>query len=340
MRRRYQNKTRYTRLNKKSSNFGEEDVIELKEPKINYKPKPIKNIRRKDLVELTSSEATTPYKQDKNFSKKKKEDKLIEIFDLSDNPLKSKKKINKLTAKSAFKNKRAKSITKIDLIEKKKNQNQNKSSNKIKSRFISAKKGNKVVSIDLEESEDEIKVVPQAKYNSRFKKKKIKQMKLRKLPLNTSTKNLKKKNRKQILAFPKRKFSFNKSLKKKNKITQLELISSDSEIQETQEIPKKRKFSLDNKKQDLKPLSSFKALKEKRDMSFLGKKRANDKSLRSLKLKAPSKSKSKSPIQVLNTNPIELDNSPIKIRSGKSSSKTPTKSSSKKIRNIIMFFMF
>jgi len=63
---------------------------------------------------------------------------------------------------------------------------------------------------------------------------------------------------------------------------------------------------------------------------FLGKKRNNEKSVKS---KTPDKLRNKSPSQTLNQKPIEISNSPIKIRSG--SSKTPTKSASKKMRNIL-----
>ena len=317
---RNQIKSRYSRLNKKGSYLGEEDVIEIKEPMKYFKPKAFKNIRRKDLVEYTSSEATTPYKQENKPIKKKKEND-IEIFDLSENPSKS---INK----------RAKSITKIDLIRNKISKKPNKSTNKLKSRFISAKKGNKVVSINLEESEDEIRVVSPDRNTSRFSKKNIKQINIRKLPSKTPVRKFKKKFRKHTFTKPKRKLSYNKSIKQKNKITQLEL-SSESEIEETQEMPKKNKISIDSKKQDKKAKSTFKGFKEKNNSSFLGKKRKKVKSLKSLRLKTPNKSKNKSPIQIENNNPIEIDNSPIKIREGKSTSKTPTKSSSKQIRNII-----
>ena len=332
---RNQIKSRYSRLNKKGSYLGEEDVIEIKEPMKYFKPKAFKNIRRKDLVEYTSSEATTPYKQENKPIKKKKEND-IEIFDLSENPSKSINKRKKITTNSTFalRNKRAKSITKIDLIGNKISKKPNKSTNKLKSRFISAKKGNKVVSINLEESEDEIRVVSPDRNTSRFSKKNIKQINIRKLPSKTPVRKFKKKFRKHTFTKPKRKLSYNKSIKQKNKITQLEL-SSESEIEETQEMPKKNKISIDSKKQDKKAKSTFKGFKEKNNSSFLGKKRKKVKSLKSLRLKTPNKSKIKSPIQIENNNPIEIDNSPIKIREGKSTSKTPTKSSSKQIRNII-----
>jgi len=74
---------------------------------------------------------------------------------------------------------------------------------------------------------------------------------------------------------------------------------------------------------------SLKVSKDKTKV-FLGKKRNNEKSVKS---KTPDKLRNKSPSQTLNQKPIEISNSPIKIRSG--SSKTPTKSASKKMRNIL-----
>jgi len=308
--------SRYSRFQRKA----EEDIIEIKEP-INSKKSKGQNLRRRDIIEFTSSEATTPNKQEKKSVKKKKDNDIV-VLDLSGNN----SKINNKRKKSFdLRNKRANSNSRVLRERENKNKKVVKSVNKIKS-FIKNKKTKKTPAIiPLEESDDEIQVTTTKEYNKSLGKNqnKIKSKKhLTKTPLNKSHG---KRIRRHILTLPKRKTSLNKNKKsvksKNNNITQYELLSS--EESEIEEIPNKKKTVTSQSKKKFENKAKAK--------TFLGKKRNNEKILKS---KTPNKQR-RSPSQTLNKKPIEINisSSPIKIRSG--SSKTPVKSNSKKVRNIL-----
>ncbi len=132
----------------------------------------------------------------------------------------------------------------------------------------------------------------------------------------TPDKKNKKKNETEF-SYPKNPRKKSKRIKE-TKMTQYELTSSSegNNIDETQ-----------NRAESKKSRSMIKASKE--NTALLGKKRKNE---RNVKSKTPNKM-NKTQIRIVNKVPIEIKNSPIKMRAGKSS-KTPVKNNSKKIRNM------
>ena len=300
-------KTRYSRHMK-----GNNEVIEISEPS-NYKPKVYQ--RRKDLIENTSSESTTPNK--KGIKNKKMDNELIEIINNKENErggrnMKHKKENGKIMKREI----------------KGKEKGKNKSVDKIKK---NNKKEKKVMSITLEESDNEEGEIKEESPVNRPSKRNVKQQQVRKYASKTPDKRNKKK-----MYVPQKNNKKKAKKKKENRITQYELSSSsegnEAEIEETQEKIDSGYFSSrkasqvkkinDNEQEDKKSKSTIKS-------SFLGKKRKNE---RNVKSRTPSKL-NKNEVHVLNKTPIEIKSSPIKMRAGKSS-KTPVKNYSKKIRNI------
>ena len=294
-------KTRNSRYMK-----GNNEVIEISEPS-NYKSKVYQ--KRKDLIENISSEATTPNK--KGIKKKKMDNELIEIIDNKENVGRKNKKVVKREIKGKEKGK-------------------NKSADKVK-KNVNNKKEKKVMSITLEESDNEEEELKEESPVNRPSKRNVKQQQVRKYASKTPDKRNKKK-----MYLPQKNNKKKAKRKKENKITQYEISSSEEENQEeaedTQEKIDSGYFSSrkasqikkmnDNEQEDQKSKSTIKS-------GFLGKKRKNE---RNVKSRTPSKL-NKNEIHVLNKTPIEIKNSPIKMRAGKSS-KTPVKNYSKKIKNM------
>ena len=362
---RNQVKTRYSRFHNKASNWGDDEVIELNEPTV-HKTK--LSQRRKEVTETISSEATTPNK--KNIKKRKDKSNEIEILDLSN--LKGLKKTTTSVSSFKNKRTNSKVVVRDQSNTKKQamNKSMGKSnvSNMRKNIGINVnKKEKKVASITLDESEkeenedteDEIQITstenhPQKKNNKKnYPNKKI----ISKTPVRTH------RRRKNVLTMPKKKKAVKRYAPphKTNTVNQYDLSSSSSDeggIEETQDLPRNislknnkknnekvntgffssRKASQNQKNQKIIELSSPKAkssvkiVKEKVP-SFLGKKRKNEKNVKS---RTPNKAnirRNKSPIEIVNKIPIEINSSPIKVRAGKSS-RTPVKNMSKKLNNI------
>ena len=296
-------KTRHSRYGK----FGDNEIIEIKEPS-NYKVKVYQ--RKKDPTENTSSEATTPNKR--KIKKKKIDNETVEILEVKDTG--KKKRANSKVVKREIK--------------------KNKSEDKVRKNNVIIKKEKKIRSINLNESDNEIEEIKITSKDSRPSKKKEKQLKTKSYP-KTPDKVVKKKNQNNNQIKNKKKTKV-KPLVNKNKEMQYELSSSEgSDIEITQDKSNvgffsSRKASQAKKKveQDQRSRSTIKASKE--NISLLGKKRKNE---RNIKSRTPDKI-NKSQVRVVNKVPIEIKSSPIKMRAGKSS-RTPVKNYSKKNKNII-----
>ena len=304
-------KTRYSRFGK-SSNFGDGEIIVLGES-TNNKSKVYQ--KRKELTENTSSEATTPNKR--RIKKKKTDNESIEIYEVKNNGkgIKNRRENSKMITREINRKERGK----------------NKSVDKIRKNSMNNKKENKMKSIALEESDDEVEEI---NISSNVKNPSKRNIRNRKYASKTPDKKERRKNIKNN-NIPK-----NKKMKvadNKNRMTQYELSSEESEVEMTQgkiktgslssgkasQSQKKNEEEEDNKKSR----STIKVSKE--NSSLLGKKRKNERNTRS---RTPNKT-DKSQIVVVNKVPIEIKNSPVKMRAGKSS-KTPLKNYPKKNKNI------
>ena len=287
-------KTRYARNNKVT-----DPIIEIKEP-INRRTKVYQ--KRKDYTENTSSEATTPNK--KGIKKKKIDEELIEIVE----PEKKKE------TKYSKRKENAKPS-------KKKDKAKNKSVDKIRKNNNYIKREKRMMSITLNETDEENEIEEEeiniTSTPNRPIRKNIRHEPQQKRNISrTPDKKNKKKNETEF-SYPKNPRKKSKRIKE-TKMTQYELTSSSEEnnIDETQ-----------NRAESKKSRSMIKASKE--NTALLGKKRKNE---RNVKSKTPNKM-NKTQIRIVNKVPIEIKNSPIKMRAGKSS-KTPVKNNSKKIRNM------
>ena len=304
-----QAKTRNSRYAKQSA-LVDEEIIEITEPS-NYKSKVYQ--RRKEPTENISSEATTPNKR--KTKKKKIDNDLIEVIDTKDvgKNMKNKRDNSKGVKREAKKGK-------------------NKSVDKIRKNNVNNKKEKKIRSINLEESDNEVEEIKLISKATRPSKKSTKKSKTKRMASKTPDKRDKRKNHN----IPKKKNPKVKQVNNKNKITQYELSSSEeSDVEMTKEKTKSGFFSSrkasqakdKNEQENTKSKSTIKASKE--NISFLGKKRKNE---RNVKSRTPNKI-NKSQIRVVNKIPIEIKNSPIKMRAGKSS-RTPVKNPSKKIKHL------
>ena len=306
-------KTRYG----KQSNWGNE-VIEISEPS-NYKSKVYQ--RKRDPTENTSSEATTPNKR--RIKKKKMNNELIEVLEV------------KNTGKN-IKNKKENSKTMTRDFNRKE-RNKNKSVDKIRKNNMNIKKEKPLKSINLDESDNEIEEIKITSNVNHPSKKNMKQYKTKSYASRTPDKRNRRRSKNNI------NFPMNKKNNKKDKITvnknkliQYELSSEEIEEDITQDKIKNASLSSGKETQsqkwkeeeNKKSRSTIKVAKE--NISLLGKKRKNERNVRS---KTPNKM-DKSQIRVVNKIPIEIKNSPIKMRAGKSS-KTPIKNYSKKNKNIL-----
>ena len=287
-------KTRYARNNKVT-----DPIIEIKEP-INRRTKVYQ--KRKDYTENTSSEATTPNK--KGIKKKKIDEELIEIVE----PEKKKE------TKYSKRKENAKPS-------KKKDKAKNKSVDKIRKNNNYIKREKRMMSITLNETdvedENEEEEINITSTPNRPIRKNIRHEPQQKRNISRTPDKKNKKKNKSEFSFPKNPRKKSKRIKE-TKMTQYELTSSSEEnnIDETQ-----------NRAESKKSRSMIKASKE--NTALLGKKRKNE---RNVKSKTPNKM-NKTQIRIVNKVPIEIKNSPIKMRAGKSS-KTPVKNNSKKIRNM------
>ena len=313
-----QAKTRNSRYSKDN-----EEIIEIKEP-LNRKNKVYQ--RRKDYTENTSSEATTPNK--KGIKKKKIDEELIEIIE-QDNK------------KGGRYPKRKESLKPPIREIRKKEKGKNKSVDKIRKNIITNnKKEKKTTSITLDETdnENEEEQIQLTSTVYRPSKKNIKNDPQTKKNISrTPDKKNKKKNKNEI-NLPKNNKKKGRKIKE-NKITQYELSSSEeNEIEDTQDKDKDKVnsgfFSSRKASQSKKVLQEIEKSKStiksaKESERILGRKRKNE---RNVKSKTPNKM-NKSQIRIVNKIPIEIKNSPVKMRAGKSS-RTPVKNNSKKIKNI------
>ena len=318
---RSQMKTRYSRYPRASDfSSNDEEIIDLNEPS-SYQSK-VYQRRGKEHIENFSSEATTP---NKGAIKKKKINKeLIEIREVKDSgkSMKNKRENSKMAKREA--------------------KGKNKSVDKIvKNNIINNKKGKNVKSINLDEDDttDDIKEIRITSTNTiRLPKKNIHQNNS-KAASRTPDKTFKGKSKKKINAQKNKKIN-NKNIKKE--ITQYELSSSEENENEvniniTQDSKKsskamKRPSNIEEKNSK----TTIKVLKEINedvsDKSFLNKKRRNE---RNVKSRTPNKL-NKPKFNIANEEiPNELNNNSTKIRSGKSSSRTPVKNSSKNMKNIL-----
>ena len=295
-------KPRNSRLNK----FNEE-IIEIKEP-INRKTKIYQ--KRKDIIENTSSEATTPNK--KGIKKKKVDEELIEIVEQE-----NKNRVRYPKRKESLKP----TMREIKRREKEKN----KSVDKIRKNSINMNnKNNKreKATINLNESDNEEEEEINLNLNNlnatvyrRPSKKSIRQTSRNK----SRTPDKKNKKKKSEINLPKN--TIKKGRKKDNELLQYDLTSSDENDIGFLSSRKTSQSKIEKSK------STVKSSKE--SPYLLGKKRKTE---RSVKSKTPNKI-NKSQIKLVNKIPIEIKSSPIKMRAGKSS-KTPVKNNSKKNKNM------
>ena len=303
-----QMKTRYSRYGR-STNFWDDEIIEISEPS-NNKSKVYQ--RRKDLTENTSSEATTPNKR--RVKKKKLDSEAIEIYEVRNNArnIKNRRENSKMTPGEINRKERGK----------------NKSVDKIRKNNVNNKKENKIKSIALEEMDDEIEEI---NISSNVKNPSKKNMRKSKLASKTPDKRDRRKSKNNIM----QKNKMKKVVDNKNRMTQYEISSEDSDLEITQDKINKgslssRKASKSqkrNEEENNKSRSTIKVSKENNPL--LGKKRKNERNTRS---RTPNKT-DKSQIRVVNKIPIEIKNSPMKMRAGKSS-RTPMKNYPKKNKNI------
>ena len=322
---------------------GEDEVITIYETS-NNRSKIYQ--RRKDPLENTSSEATTPFKD--RIKKKKINNNLTEIH------------VVKETGKS-MKNKRENSKTaKREITFKEKGKN--KSVDKITKNTLNNKKVKTIKSINLDEDDNdndiqEIKFTSTNTNTNRVPRKNNEHHNSRNFALSktaskTPDKSYKGKSKKKI-NIPKNNKKNNKKEKlpvnkneKENEITQYELSSSEeNDIKITQDKPNidnnnntnyiPKKTSKARKNPDINDIKSKTSIKElnsvNEDISLLNKKRKKE---RNVKSKTPNKL-NKPKINIVNKIPFEVKDSPVKIKSGKSSSRTPVKNCTKKMKNIL-----
>ena len=254
-----QMKTRYSRYGR-STNFGDDEIIEISEPS-NNKAKVYQ--RRKDLTENTSSEATTPNKR--RVKKKKLDSEAIEIYEVRNNArnIKNRRENSKMTPGEINRKERGK----------------NKSVDKIRKNNVNNKKENKIKSIALEEMDDEIEEI---NISSNVKNPSKKNMRKSKLASKTPDKRDRRKSKNNIMQNNKKK----KVVDNKNRMTQYEISSEDSDLEITQDKINKgslssRKASKSqkrNEEENNKSRSTIKVSKENNPL--LGKKRKNERNTR------------------------------------------------------------
>ena len=298
-------KPRNSRLSKSN-----EEIIEIKEP-INRKTKIYQ--KRKDIIENTSSEATTPNK--KGIKKKKVDEELIEIVEQEN--------------KNRVRYPKRKESLKPTMREiKRREKGKNKSVDKIRKNSINMNnKNNKreKATINLNESDNEEEEEINLNLNNlnatvyrRPSKKSIRQTSQMKRN-KSRTPDKKNKKKKSEINLPKN--TIKKGRKKDNELLQYDLTSSDENDIGFLSSRKTSQSKMEKSK------STVKSSKE--SPYLLGKKRKTE---RSVKSKTPNKI-NKSQIKLVNKIPIEIKSSPIKMRAGKSS-KTPVKNNSKKNKNM------
>ena len=292
-----------------------EEIIEIKEP-INRKAKIYQ--KRKDITENTSSEATTPNK--KGIKKKKIGEDLIEIVEQEN--------------KNRVRYPKRKESVKPPIREiKRREKGKNKSVDKIVKNIANNKREKMTINLNETYSEEEINLNNlNATIYRRPSKKNIRQPQMKR---NVSRTPDKKNKKKKEINIPKN----NKKRGRKTgdeKLMQFELSSDENENEDTQDKEKVdsgylslRKASQSKKAIQEREKSRSTVKSSKESARLLGKKRKNE---RNVKSKTPNKM-NKSQIQIVNKIPIEIKNSPIKMRAGKSS-KTPVKNNSKKNRNM------